>query len=278
MKGMMRKYVHDLYRLFDDSHEENNCWLHPSPPPARKNGRPVGTIQCNFAWKDSSGKHSLHVNFGMVALIVKHQLTEKQMEGYVNDSWHLSHLCGNWTCCNWRHMTIESARDNLSRNQCFPKAGHCLHNPPCMKDRKRQLQVTLAISTQIRRAVESTRDGAELAVERHDCSMPHAGYGCSICGEDVYCFGDNRICRSLASITKSSQALGKLELYHSQSETTANAIAHLKRIIMDLIREKEASDAVMLQSAVARFEPARRAHWSKKPFSSYGQRLNLLLD
>ena len=246
MKERMRKYVHNVYKLFDDSHEEDNCWLHPTPPPARKDGRPVGTISRTFAWKDSSGKHKLHVNFGMVALIVEHQLTEEQMEGYVNESWHLSHLCGNWTCCNWRHMTIESGRNNVSRNQCFPIARRCPHDPPCMKDRKRQLQVTLGISTQIRRAVESTRDGAELAAEDQNCTMPRAGYGCSICGEDLFCFGDNGICRSLASLTKSNQALEKLELCHRQSDQTAEAITRLKQIIMDLIREKEASDAVML--------------------------------
>lgn len=66
MKDMMKKYVYDVYKFFDDSHNEDDCWLHPSPPTARSNGRPMRTIQCNFVWEDSSGKHRLLVNFGIV--------------------------------------------------------------------------------------------------------------------------------------------------------------------------------------------------------------------
>lgn len=278
MQNMMRKYVDDVHRLFDDSRSEHLCWLHPSPPRDRNNGRPIGTIQCNFVWKDSSGKHNLHVNFGIVALIIEHHLTEEQMEGYVNKSWHLSHLCGNWTCCNWRHMTVESARINIKRNQCFPDATHCPHDPPCMKDRKRRLLVTLAISNQIRSAIESSRNDAKSTAGCQISTTTAAGFECGICGEDVLCCGDYRICRSLTSITKSQKALERLELCFEPSYEILKAVAYLKQIIKDLIREKEASDAVILQRVVAQPEVDQSAHWSQKHFSPYGQMLASLLD
>ena len=278
MKDMMKRYVYDVYGLFDDSRSEDHCWLHPSPPPARRNGRPTGTIQYTFIWKDSSGRHNLHVNFGVVALIIEHHLTEEQMEGYVKEAWHLSHLCGNWTCCNWRHMTLESGRINISRNKCFPDVTHCSHDPPCMKDRKRSLLVTLAISNEIRSAVESVRNCTKAALEYQNSTMTAAGFDCGICGRGVRCFGDNRICRSLTSITKSQEALEKLELCFQPNDEILKAIKYLKQIIVDLIREKEASDAVFLQRAVAQTEVDQSAHWSQKQFSSYGQMLAFLLD
>ena len=106
IKAKMEKYVDDVYKLSDDLGSKENCWLHPFPPSASKNGRPRGTIQCNFVWNDTSGKNSLYVNVGILALIIEYHLTKEQMEGYVKDSWQLSHLrsigglgtagCGGW--------------------------------------------------------------------------------------------------------------------------------------------------------------------------------------
>lgn len=273
IKEKMEQYIHDVYKLFGDLRSEDDCWLHPSPPLACSNGRSPGTIQYNFVWKDSFGKHRLHVNLGMVALISEHQLTEEQMEGYVNKSWHLSHLCGNWTCCNWRHMTVESGRINNSRNQCFRDATHCSHDPQCMKDRKRRLLVTHAISCQIRKAIESTS-----VVGCQYSTSTTSWYDCGICGKDVLCLGNQRICPSLTSITKSQTALEKLELCIQPSNKVLEAIAYLKQIIRDLIREKEATDAVVLQRSVAQSEVDQSACWSQKQFSSYGQMLGFLLD
>ena len=277
MKEKMKNYVYDVYRFFSDSRSEDNCWLHPSPP-VRRNGRPAGSIQRNFVWKDSSGIHILHVNFGIIALIVEHHLTGEQMEGYVNKAWHLSHLCGNWVCCNWRHMTVESAGINTSRNRCFPVTTHCPHDPPCMKDRKRRLLVTLDISNQIKRAIESSRNGAKPTADCQNINLTAAGFDCGICGNEVNCFGGWRICRSLTSIKKSQEALEELESCSEPSEEILKAITHLKWIIADLIREKEASDAVFLERAVAQREMDQSAHWSQKQFSSYGQMLANLLD
>lgn len=250
MKDRMKTYVNDVYRLFDDSRSEDNCWLHPSPP-VRKNGRPAGSIQCEFKWNDSENEHAHRVNFGIVALIINHHLTGAQKEGFVNNAWHLSHLCGNWTCCNWRHMTVESAGINVGRNVCFPAITPCSHDPPCMKDRKRQLLVTLDISEQIKGAIRCTRNFAKPTPGCQIIYVTAPASDCGICGDGVACC-NYRICHSLTSIMKSTKALEKLELCSHPNEDILKAITHLKWIIADLIREKGASDTTFLYKAVAR--------------------------
>lgn len=55
---------------------------------------------------------------------------------FINKKWHLSHLCGNWTCVNPGHTTVEPGNVNISRNNCFSHRGGCLHDPKCMKEKK----------------------------------------------------------------------------------------------------------------------------------------------
>lgn len=144
-------------------------------------------------------------------------------------------------------MTVECGRMNISRNGCFPKAERCQHDPACMKERKRRLLVTSNISDHIKRALESTRNGMNPAAMCQISSETADGFDCGICGPDVWCFGDHRICRSLTSIAKSQEALEKLELCSEPSDAILEAIAYLKQIVEDLIREKTANDAVSLQ-------------------------------
>ena len=247
MREKMETHVHRLYNSLDKSRNEHDCWLHPAPPPAYKNGRPMGAIKCRFFWEDSSGKHRLVVNFGVLALLVKHHLTKKQVDGYVNQSWHLSHLCGNWTCCNWRHLTVESGSTNTNRNQCFRKVTRCPHDPPCMRDRKRHFSVTPAISSQIKRAIDTTQfDSISTtpATQYITFSSAYPGFGCGICGPDIDCLGDRKICRSLASATKCQEALGELESCLVPNLEVLRAMTNLKQIIKDLLREKKASDSM----------------------------------
>lgn len=135
----MRKWVADTYALLGVHREEDKCWLHPSPPPPKSNGRARGVISRGFFWADDTGRHCIQVNFGVVALIINHYLTDEQMEGYITKGWHLSHLCGNWTCCNWKHFTVEAGSINIRRNVCFRLPRGCHHSPKCMKDKKRRL-------------------------------------------------------------------------------------------------------------------------------------------
>ena len=240
MMEKMKKYVRDAYRLFDGM-RSNDCWLSPCPPPPCKNGRPRGTIQCGFVWKDSSGDHKLKVNFGLVALIVRNQITEGQMKGYVKESWHLSHLCGNWTCCNWRHMTVESGRINNSRNQCFPSHGHCSHEPPFMKLRKRQFPVTLEVSNNIKSAIKSVSSDGTATAGYQSSDFTAAGLDCGICGKSTFLCGSQEICHSLTSISKCQETLRNLEMCTRRSNEVCEAIAYLRKIIKDLSREKRAS-------------------------------------
>ena len=145
MRRSMTAHVSNLDRLFVDS-DEMDCWFHPSPPPSNPvTGRSPGAIKCHFSWKDTDDVyHSMGVNYGIVALIVRKRVTSIQQDGFVYESWHLSHLCGNWTCCNWRHFTIEPGPVNVSRNRCLLSSGlrtrkfngKCKHRPQCMRSRK----------------------------------------------------------------------------------------------------------------------------------------------
>ncbi len=136
----MCQWVDSTNYLLDPFRDDDECWFHPSPPPAHlsMNGilRPCGKLQKRFNWKDRNGKHSLVLNFGIASKLVNHKMTRQQKDGFINKQWHLSHLCGNWTCLNPTHTTVEPGNVNISRNNCFSHRSGCLHNPSCMKDKK----------------------------------------------------------------------------------------------------------------------------------------------
>lgn len=136
----MCQWVDSTNYLLDPFRDDDECWFHPSPPPAHLsvNGilRPCGKLQKKFNWKDRNGKHSLVLNFGIASKLVNHKMTKQQKDGFINKQWHLSHLCGNWTCLNPTHTTVEPGNVNIGRNNCFSHRSGCLHHPPCMKDKK----------------------------------------------------------------------------------------------------------------------------------------------
>lgn len=136
----MIDWVRKTNWLLDPFREDDDCWLHPSPPPALLSVsgifRPVGKLQKHFTWKDKDGKHSLVLNYGIVVKLVNYQMTKQQQDGFINKQWHLSHLCGNWTCLNPAHTTVEPGHVNISRNNCFSHRSGCLHTPKCLKDKK----------------------------------------------------------------------------------------------------------------------------------------------
>ncbi len=110
--------------------DDDSCWLHPSP------GQSLHSITKWFQWKDDTGTHSVKLHIGVVMLLLTGQITDAQAEGLINEGWHLSHLCGNWTCCNYTHFTVEPGRINVARNACFAHTRYCTHSPRCMKDKK----------------------------------------------------------------------------------------------------------------------------------------------
>ncbi|KAF8859930.1 hypothetical protein BDZ45DRAFT_339299 [Acephala macrosclerotiorum] len=135
----MKQWIRKTHNLLDPFREDDDCWFHPSPPAARVTSsglRPVGKLQRHFAWQDHRGKHSLVLNYGIVSKIVNYKMTKQQKDGFINKQWHLSHLCGNWTCLNPTHTTVEPGGINISRNNCFSHRSGCHHEPKCMKDKK----------------------------------------------------------------------------------------------------------------------------------------------
>jgi hypothetical protein len=136
----MTLWITKTHNLLDPFREDDDCWFHPSPPPARPtvNGalRPCGKLQKCFTWQDRRGKHSLVLNYGIVSKIINYKLTKQQKDGFINKQWHLSHLCGNWTCLNPEHTIVEPGKVNISRNNCFSHRSGCPHDPKCLKDKK----------------------------------------------------------------------------------------------------------------------------------------------
>jgi hypothetical protein len=136
----MCQWIDKTNYLLDPFREDNECWFHPSPPPAHLSMkgilRPCGKLQKRFNWQDRNGKHSIVLNYGIVSKLVNYKMTKQQKDGFINKQWHLSHLCGNWTCLNPAHTTVEPGNINISRNNCFSHRSGCFHNPPCMKDKK----------------------------------------------------------------------------------------------------------------------------------------------
>ncbi|EPE32101.1 His-Me finger endonuclease [Glarea lozoyensis ATCC 20868] len=68
-------------------------------------------------------------------------MSKRQMDGWVNKKWHASHLCGNWSCVNAKHIYVEEGRVNAGRNACFMHRDECRHDPRCLKELKRELDV-----------------------------------------------------------------------------------------------------------------------------------------
>lgn len=136
----MKQWITKTHNLLDPFREDDDCWFHPSPPPARltKSGilQPCGKLQKRFTWQDHRGKHSIVLNYGIVSKIINFKLTKQQKDGFINKQWHLSHLCGNWTCLNPTHTTVEPGKTNISRNNCFSHRSGCLHEPKCLKEKK----------------------------------------------------------------------------------------------------------------------------------------------
>lgn len=133
--------------LLDPFREDDECWFHPSPPPPRltKNGLLIArrTISKRFTFTCPSlhapyqlQTHSLTIPYGIAHHLVYHTLTLQQQDGWINQNWQNSHLCGNWTCLNPKHLIVESQGVNVSRNNYFSHRRGCFHNPACLKDLK----------------------------------------------------------------------------------------------------------------------------------------------
>ena len=130
----------EMGKLDRENLSNEECWLHPSPKAYGTN-----VISKDLAWRSIEGEACrLKIQLGMVLLLLTHWVapqeypfTEEQKRGYIEEAWHLSHLCGNWTCLNYHHFTVEPDSVNIARNSCFKHDNGCAHNPPCLKHLKR---------------------------------------------------------------------------------------------------------------------------------------------
>lgn len=126
---------------FENGLSPEQCWLDEDAL-RRSNNR---TLRVRVPYRHDGRCQSFNVAYGVVALFLERGLTEGEVLGLTDKPpMQLSHLCGNWHCCNPKHMVIESGRDNRSRNRntCLTDKGkmkcgegvtlHCPHWPECM--------------------------------------------------------------------------------------------------------------------------------------------------
>jgi len=128
----MAAWVSMIQSLLEPNILQDECWIHTTFQRYR-NG---STIAKSFNWKGSSGPIKVRLHYAAVARFVEGTLSDADKEGIIEHSWHASHLCGNWTCCNLKHITFEDGSTNSKRNRCFAAADSCKHSPPCMKEKK----------------------------------------------------------------------------------------------------------------------------------------------
>ncbi|KAF2105116.1 hypothetical protein NA57DRAFT_51895 [Rhizodiscina lignyota] len=131
-RAWMQKYLdrQSIHLKKDPLYPNSRCWIHQGAQRYmdRRN------IHATVRFKRNGKIQTVSMHCGIIALCMRNELTKDMIDGLLKQpSWHLSHLCGNWACCNPRHMTIEPARDNQRRKMCFnDKRGllqHCTHTP-----------------------------------------------------------------------------------------------------------------------------------------------------
>ena len=255
IQAASKKYFSDMYQALDMSGSNEDCRLHPTPP--HFGGKPAGRISFTFYWKDEYRFHQLYVEWGIIALLVREELTAAQMDGFVNKSWRLSHLCGNWTCCNWRHFTVESRNSIQSRKACFKSPAKCTHNPPCLKEKKRQLLVTDNIRDKISKAITSL--GSILSYEAFHALPEYDIWlvewfwanskrsSCAFCGRS-----DDKahICSYLSSLVNCKVMLRALKLCIKPNPELIEAIGYLVKIIEDLERSCAVKSSTLTECLV----------------------------
>ena len=255
IRAASKKFFANVYQVLDMSGSNEECRLHPTPP--YSNGKHAETIFFTFDWNVGYRFHQLYVEWGIIALLVREELTAAQMDGFVNKSWRLSHLCGNWTCCNWRHFTVESGHDIQSRKACFKSPAECTHNPPCLKEKKRQLLVTDYIRDKISKAITSL--GGILSYEafhtlpEYDIRLVEWFWAnsrrssCAFCGRS-----DDKahICSCLSSLDNCKVMLRALELCIKPTLELTEAIGYLVKISEDLERSCAVKSSTLTESLV----------------------------
>ncbi|KAF2090101.1 hypothetical protein K490DRAFT_62978 [Saccharata proteae CBS 121410] len=133
-KTRIQNRVNKFLDLLGPQVEEDECWLHPDPSKYPKNQ----SVSVSAYLKDlrGSGQKIINVHIGTLIMLLDDNMTTEQKTGYINDKWELSHLCGNWLCCNTRHHVQESHKINVGRKPCHARRQVCFHEPKCILGRQ----------------------------------------------------------------------------------------------------------------------------------------------
>lgn len=127
LEHLLERYHADL----QGSRSQSNCWLYKGPLLPKP---PIHTIRRGVVFKHNGRVQKLDINIVIISMLLEGLLTNEHKEGIIHNGWQASHLCGNWTCLNPRHIYPELGSINRSRNSCYrDKEGPCIHQPPCMK-------------------------------------------------------------------------------------------------------------------------------------------------
>jgi len=155
--------------------EWNKCWHHPKPTYP-------GKIHTKLAVRDHGGRlYALSLHVGVVPLFMRKRLTPEMINGYVYKSWHLSHLCGNWTCCNPMHHTIESGTINQSRKKCHNGSiVLCPHKPRCLtylrEDMPQKLRSQLKLKSSMKKRHSSPPNSQQIYEMDENTGDAEEGY------------------------------------------------------------------------------------------------------
>lgn len=130
----LKRCVQAYYSYLPANRDADSCWLYTGPRLPKPPHHNLG-VNISFMHNNKSEQVALHIVF--ISKLLQGLLSEEELVGIANESWHASHLCGNWTCLNERHVHPEPGKVNINRNPCFRNvSGPCAHIPVCLKHLK----------------------------------------------------------------------------------------------------------------------------------------------
>ena len=241
LKKTLDRIVNDMERKLDPDRTDDDCHFDPLPP---KEDGGSGAHQRAIRLKINGTFKNINVHYGIIAIIVHGSLTDSEKDGWIYSAWHLSHLCGNWTCCNSHHHVVESGPTNINRNWCFNSSAPCYHHPPCMKDKKVQLPLIPRVSYTIGQAIFALKGKPNL--DYASDSAKHFITTILAKPDSLYCFfcddkrkmATSHFCPVLKDLQKCSWLLHTLRNYPQKSKEMEKAVEYLVLLKQDLERVK----------------------------------------
>ncbi|OAG06742.1 uncharacterized protein CC84DRAFT_1174671 [Paraphaeosphaeria sporulosa] len=156
-RARLESSIQGYYSNIQSGISITECWLYTGsklPKPPIQGLAMSVTLRCN------GHTERLGLNPLMVKLLLDGNLSQEQIDGVVEHSWHTSHLCGNWTCFNTAHVVLEPGSVNSNRNACFHDIdGPCFHIPRCLKHLKLDKSLLGRATDQASLNVTAARNG-----------------------------------------------------------------------------------------------------------------------